>query len=106
VNQEAEALCLDEIRTAAAAHPALHPQLVDSTRDGYLTAERALVDLPVGADPWVYMCGRPAMTSALADGFHQQRIPSNRIRWEQFDVRCTAHRDNSRSPESGTYGSV
>jgi len=87
VNQEAEALYLDEIRTAAAAHPTLHPQLVDSTRDGYLTAEKALADLPAGADPWVYMCGPPAMTSALADGFHQRGIPSNRIRWEQFNIR-------------------
>ena len=87
VNQEAEALYLDEIRAAADAHPTLHPTLVDSTRNGYLTADAALAGIPPGADPWVYMCGPPAMTSALEDGFRQRRIPSNRIRWEQFNIR-------------------
>jgi len=56
VDLEAEALSLDEIR-AAAAHPTLLPQLIDSARDGYLTTQTALANLPAGTDPWVYKCG-------------------------------------------------
>jgi predicted ferric reductase len=60
---------------------------VDSTADGYLTADAAVKGLPGGVQTWVYMCGPPAMTTALSDGFHKLKIPSSRIRWEQFNVR-------------------
>jgi predicted ferric reductase len=40
-----------------------------------------------GADAWVYMCGPPAMTSALSNGFRALEIPASRVRWEQFDIR-------------------
>lgn len=87
VGDAAEAVYLDDIQAAAAEHPTLHPQLVASARDGYLTAETALAGLPEGAEPWIYMCGPSAMTAALADGFHRHGVPTGRIRWEQFDVR-------------------
>jgi predicted ferric reductase len=43
--------------------------------------------MPHGADASVYMCGPPAMTTALASGFQHLGIPRNRIRWEQFNIR-------------------
>jgi len=85
VNQEAEALYLDEIRAAAAAHPTLHPQLVDSTQDRYLSAETALAGLPGGADAWVYLCA-PG-DDGRSRAWFRQGDPSNRIRWKQFNIR-------------------
>jgi predicted ferric reductase len=60
---------------------------VDSGTDGFLTADTAITGLPTGTQAWVYMCGPPAMTTALSAGFHKLKIPSSRIRWEQFNVR-------------------
>jgi predicted ferric reductase len=87
VAQASDALYIDEITAAAAAHPTFRPTIVDSTADGFLTADRAMTGLPTGTQAWVYMCGPPAMTAALSAGFHQLKIPSSRIRWEQFNVR-------------------
>ena len=87
VAHESDALYLDEITAAAAAHPSLHPHVVDSSRDGFLTAEKATSGMPGNADVWVYMCGPPAMMTALAKGFQQLGIPASQIRWEQFNVR-------------------
>ena len=87
VAHASDALYVDEIAAAAAAHPTFRPTIVDSTADGYLTADSAITGLPAGVQAWVYMCGPPAMTSALSAGFHALKIPSSRIRWEQFNVR-------------------
>ena len=87
VARESDALYLDEINAAAAAHPTVHPHIVDSSRDGYLTAEQAANGMTSEADVSVYMCGPPAMMTALSKGFRQLGIPASRIRWEQFNVR-------------------
>ena len=87
VARESDALYLDEIGAAAAAHPTVHPHIVDSSRDGYLTAEQAANGMTSEADVSVYMCGPPAMMTALSKGFRQLGIPASRIRWEQFNVR-------------------
>jgi predicted ferric reductase len=87
VAHESDALYLEEISAAATAHPGLHPHIVDSSRDGFLTAAQAASDMPSDAEVWVYMCGPPAMMTALAKGFEQVGIPASRIRWEQFNVR-------------------
>ena len=87
VAREPEALYRDEIAAAAAAHPTLHPQVVDSGRDGYLTAEQAASGISGEADVSVYMCGPPAMMTALSKGFRKLGIPAGRIHWEQFNVR-------------------
>jgi predicted ferric reductase len=88
VAHEADALYLDEISAAAARHPGFRPQVVDTEREGFLTAERATNGRrPGGTDVWVYMCGPPAMAKSLAKGFHQLGVPRNQVRWEQFDVR-------------------
>ena len=87
VAHESEALYLEEISAAATAHPSLRPHIIDSSRDGFLTAEQAASDMPGDAEIWVYMCGPPAMMTALAKGFEQAGIAASRIRWEQFNVR-------------------
>jgi predicted ferric reductase len=89
VARSSEVLCRDEIDAAAAAYPTLRPRVVDSSRDGYLTAERAASGIHGvdGHDVWVYMCGPPAMMTGLARDFRKRGIPASQIRWEQFNVR-------------------
>ena len=87
VNRAAEALYLDEINAAAQAHPSLRPHLVDSSVDGYLTADLVIADLADPSPASVYMCGPPAMMTAMTDGFQRHGIPRSQIRWEQFSVR-------------------
>ena len=87
VAQASDALYVDEITAAAEAHPTFRPTIVDSTAEGFLTADTAVNGLPAGVQAWVFMCGPPAMTSALSAGFHKLKIPASRIRWEQFNVR-------------------
>jgi predicted ferric reductase len=87
VAQETDALYVDEIAAAAAQHPTLHARLVNTAKDGFLTAEKAMGGRAPGADVWVYLCGPPAMTTSLAKGFRDLDIPASRVRWEQFDIR-------------------
>ncbi len=87
VAHQSDALYLDEIKTAAARHPTLSALTIDTERDGYLTADKAMNGRPPGADVWVYMCGPPPMMTALANGFRRLEIPASRVRWEQFNVR-------------------
>ena len=87
VSHEAAALYLDEIEAAGATHPTLRAHVVDTEHDGFLTAETAMAGRAPGADVWVYMCGPPAMTTALSHGFRGLAIPASRVRFEQFDIR-------------------
>jgi predicted ferric reductase len=87
VAHEADALYLDEIEAAAARHTGFRPQVVNTEREGFLTAARTAKGRPRGAAVWVYMCGPPAMTRSLARGFHELGVPRNQVRWEQFDTR-------------------
>jgi predicted ferric reductase len=87
VAHEADALYADEVAAAAAEHPTFRSHLVVADRDGLLTAEQMLGGGPRDADLWVYMCGPPPMTAALAKQFHGLGIPPARIRWEDFAAR-------------------
>ena len=87
VAHEADALHLDEIRAADSRYPGFRAHLVSTDRDGLLSAERVLGDAGVRGDVWVYMCGPPAMTTALATQFSRLGVARSRVRWEQFDVR-------------------
>jgi len=81
---ESDGLYLDEIQRAAAEHPTFDARVVIADRDGFLTAEKAVAGRPDLAHVWVYMCGPPPMTKALAAGFRRLGIPRARLRWEQF----------------------
>jgi predicted ferric reductase len=88
VAHESDALYLDEIEAAAARHPGFRPQVVNTEREGFLTAERTVNGRRgSGMDVWVYMCGPPAMAKSLAKGFRQLGVPRSQIRWEHFDTR-------------------
>ena len=87
VAHESEALYLEEISAAATAHPSLRTHIIDSSRDGFLTAEQTASGMPGDAEIWVYMCGPPAMMTSLTKGFEQAGIAASRIRWEHFNVR-------------------
>jgi predicted ferric reductase len=79
-----EAIHTDEIRAAADAHPSLRPHVLSSDTDGRLRAEDVLRG---DRAPWIYMCGPPPMTRALAKGFRHLGVPADRVRWEDFGVR-------------------
>jgi predicted ferric reductase len=87
VGRESDALYREEIDAVSARHPALRARTLDTERDGFLTAEKAMNGSPAGADVWVYMCGPPPMMMALADGFRGHEVPASRVRWEQFGIR-------------------
>ena len=88
VAHEADALYLDEIEAAGESHPGFRPHVVNTGRDGFLTAERTVNGRQRTAlDVWVYMCGPPAMAKSLAKGFRQLGVPRSQVRWEQFDTR-------------------
>jgi predicted ferric reductase len=87
VVSEADALYLDEVDAARRQHRTLHPHIVYTDRDELLTAVQAVDGRPRGADVWIYMCGPPRMTAALAKEFHGLGIPASRVRWEQFGAR-------------------
>jgi predicted ferric reductase len=87
IRRQTDALYLDEIDAALRQHPTLHVTIVETEREGLLTAEKVSNGHRRGTDVWVYMCGPPPMMTALAKGFRALGIPANRVRWEQFDIR-------------------
>jgi len=82
-----DAVYRDEIEAAAREHPSLRLHLVLSDVDGPLTADAVLQGVAPDAEPWVYMCGPPAMTRALARGLRRRGIPRARVRFEDFGPR-------------------
>jgi predicted ferric reductase len=87
VAHAADALYLDEIHAAGERHHTFHPHVVRTDRDELLTARQAVDGRPRGTDVWIYMCGPPRMTAALAQEFRGLGIPASHIRWEQFGAR-------------------
>ena len=87
VNHADEAIYLDEIKAAADTRPSLRFHLVDSSKDGYLTADVAVSDIAEPTLASVYMCGPPSMMAAMSAGFRSKGIPRSQIRWEQFNIR-------------------
>jgi len=77
----------EEIEAAAARYPSLRVHTVLSDTQGRLTADEVIGALRPAVEPWIYMCGPPAMSRALARGFRQFGVPASRIRWEDFDAR-------------------
>lgn len=84
---QSDALYLDEIERAGREHPTFTPHVVVAERDGLLTAEQAAARRSDLAEVWVYMCGPPPMTRALAAGFRHLGVAGARLRWEQFAAR-------------------
>jgi predicted ferric reductase len=72
------------VRREAAA---LRATVVETEREGLLTAEKVANGHFRSTEEWVYMCGPPPMMTALGKGFRALGIPASRLRWEQFDIR-------------------
>jgi predicted ferric reductase len=87
VKTAADVVYREEIEAAAARYPSLRVQIVPSDTEGRLTADEVIGALRPAIEPWIYMCGPPAMNRALARGFRQLGVPASRIRWEHFDAR-------------------
>ena len=87
VSHKSDALFAEEVAAAGERHPTFRPHIVVTEGQSLLTAEGMLGSKGRDLSVWVYMCGPPPMTAALAKGFRRLGVPSGRIRWEQFDVR-------------------
>jgi len=82
-----DAVYRDEIEAAARKHPSLRLHLVLSDSEGPLTADTVLRGVAPDAHPWVYMCGPPPMTRALARGLRRAGVPRTHVRFEDFGSR-------------------
>jgi len=87
VRRREDALDLDEIDAAMRCHPTIRAKVVETDREGLLTAQKTANGHARRTDVWVYMCGPPPMMTALAHGFRALGIPASRVRWEQFGIR-------------------
>ena len=68
---ESDALYVDEIKNAQQAHPTFDPHIIDTDRDGQLTAGNAFSEGSPGTDVSVYMCGPPAMMKAFSQSLRK-----------------------------------
>jgi predicted ferric reductase len=87
VRDPGDAVYRDEIEAAAREHPTLRVHTVLSDADGPLTVDAGLREMTRDANPWVYMCGPPAMMKALARGMRRRGVPRAHVRWEDFGAR-------------------
>jgi predicted ferric reductase len=65
----------------------LREHLVLSDADGPLTVDAVLREMTRNANPWVCMCGPPAVMKALARGLRRLGVPRAHVRWEDFGAR-------------------
>lgn len=86
VAHDADALFVEELTAASAAHPSLRVHLVVTERDGFLTADTALNGRR-DSNVSIFMCGPPPMMTALSRGFRALGVQAADVRWEQFGVR-------------------
>ncbi len=88
VQNEDEALFLDEIRTAAAHYPTFRPHITYSKREGSLTMDQIAASCrgPL-SEREVYMCGPSRMIQNFQRAFRTRDVPSYRIHYEYFDFR-------------------
>ena len=84
VAREEDAIYLDEIRAASIRHPSFRLRLLCTDTEGRLSGPRVMDSVREGAAPSVYMCGPPAMSTALAKDLHRLGLPDGAVRWEQF----------------------
>ena len=88
VQNEDEALFLDEIRTAAAHYPTFRSHITYSQREGSLTMEQIAASCrgPL-SESEIYMCGPRRMIQHFQRAFRTRGVPSSRIHNEYFNFR-------------------
>jgi len=75
----------EEIREIASRHPSLHVHLVDTSREGRLTPQRALAaaDTHPGAMT-VFLSGPQTMVRSFQTQMRRAGVPTSRIHREYF----------------------
>src|SRR6266567_2013264 len=88
VQNEDEALFLDEISTAAVHDPTFRPHITYSQREGSLTTEHIAESCrgPL-SESEIYMCGPRRMIQHFQQAFRTRGVPSARIHNEYFNFR-------------------
>jgi predicted ferric reductase len=87
VRAEADVLFWEEFAAASDQFPNLRTHLTISSRDGSLTLERIIPQVPNLADHSVYLCGPAAMTQALARQLREHGVLQSDIHYEEFNFR-------------------
>ncbi|HVP02097.1 MAG TPA: ferredoxin reductase family protein [Solirubrobacteraceae bacterium] len=87
VHRAQDALYRDELEAVAARCPTLRTHIVSTDQHGVLKAFDVLRGAAGRRNPWVYMCGPPAMVKALDHDLQRAGVPAGQIRWENFALR-------------------
>ena len=86
VPTQEEAIGVETLRAAAARNPRFSFEVVVTTRDGRLTAERLIGAVPFAirqADLW--FCGPTGLKDGILKGLKAQGQTPRRVRFEQFE---------------------
>jgi len=86
VRTQEEAIGVETLRAAAARNPRFSFEVVVTTRDGRLTAERLIGAVPFAirqADLW--FCGPTGLKDGILKGLKAQGQTPRRVRFEQFE---------------------
>ncbi|MER5472806.1 ferredoxin reductase family protein [Streptomyces sp. NPDC002935] len=88
VRSERDAVLVDEVRALAAARGGRLHLLTGRTRQGAspLRADSLLALVPDITERDVYVCGPPAMTSAVVSGLRSLKVPRQQVHAEKFGL--------------------
>lgn len=86
VRTQEEAIGLEVLRAAAARNPGFSFEVVVTTRDGRLTAERLIRAAPFAVkDADLWFCGPTGLKDSILKGLMAQGQTPRRVRFEQFE---------------------
>ena len=85
---KAEAAHLEEFERTASKLPNFHLHLIETRSEGRLTAKQIETAIGGGVSNCIaYFCGPEAMRQSLRNGLLERGLPSNRFRYEEFEIR-------------------
>lgn len=77
---------METLRAAAARNPRFSFEVVVTTRDGRLTAERLISAAPFAVkDADLWFCGPTGLKDGILKGLKAQNQMPRRVRFEQFE---------------------
>ena len=86
VRTQEEAIGVETLRAAAARNPRFSFEVVVTTRDGRLTAERLIRAAPFAVkDADLWFCGPTGLKDGILKGLKAQNQMPRRVRFEQFE---------------------
>lgn len=88
VGKKAQAAHLEELYAAAAANPNFNLHLIESRKDGRISADmiKKRIGSPIEKCK-VYFCGAEKMRTSLAAQFRANGLPSRNFKFEEFEIR-------------------